>query len=47
MTSLLSQFVSKTNFESYEDFQENFRILVPKNFNFAYDIVDAYSRDSP
>ncbi len=47
MTSLLSQFVSKTDFESYEDFQENFRILIPENFNFAYDIVDAYARDSP
>lgn len=47
MTSLLSQFVSRTNFESYEDFQENFKILVPENFNFAYDVVDAYARDSP
>ena len=47
MTSLLSQFVSKTDFESYEDFQENFKILVPENFNFAYDIVDAYAGDSP
>ena len=47
MTSLLSQFVSKTDFESYEDFQENIKILVPENFNFAYDVVDAYARDSP
>jgi acetyl-CoA synthetase len=47
MTSLLSQFVSKTDFESYEDFQENFKFRVPENFNFAYDIVDAYARDSP
>ncbi len=47
MTSLLSQFVSRTDFESYEDFQENFKILVPENFNFAYDVVDAYARDSP
>ena len=47
MTSLLSQFVSRTDFESYEDFQENFKILVPENFNFAYDVVDVYARDSP
>ena len=47
MTSLLSQFVSKTDFESFEDFQKNFKILFPENFNFAYDIVDAYARDSP
>ena len=47
MTSLLSQFVSQTDFESFEDFQENFKILVPENFNFAYDVVDAYARDFP
>jgi acetyl-CoA synthetase len=47
MTSLLSQFVSQTDFESFEDFQENFKILVPENFNFAHDVVDAYARDFP
>ena len=47
MTSLLKKFVSKTDFDSYEDFEKNFKILVPENFNFAYDIVDAYARDSP
>ena len=47
MTSLLSQFVSQTDFEFYEDFKENFKILIPENFNFAYDVVDAYARDFP
>jgi acetyl-CoA synthetase len=47
MTSLLSRFVSQTDFESYEDFQENFRIIVPENFNFAYDVVDEYAKDCP
>ncbi len=47
MTSLLNQFVSKTDFESYEDFEKNFKILVPENFNFAYDVVDVYARDFP
>ncbi|HII01631.1 TPA: AMP-binding protein [Methanosarcinaceae archaeon] len=47
MTSLLSRFVPKTDFESYEDFHENFRIIVPENFNFAYDVVDEYAKDSP
>jgi acetyl-CoA synthetase len=47
MTSLLNKFVSKTDFESYEDFEKNFKILVPENFNFAYDVVDVYARDSP
>ena len=47
MTSLLSKYVSRIDFESYEDFKENFRIIVPENFNFAFDIVDEYARICP
>ncbi|MDD1758576.1 MAG: AMP-binding protein, partial [Methanotrichaceae archaeon] len=47
MTSLLSKFVSKTTFESYEDFKENLKIIVPANFNFAYDVVDVYAQIDP
>ena len=47
MTSVLSRFVSRVNFDSYEDFKTNFKILVPENFNFAYDVVDAYAHESP
>ena len=34
--SLLNRFLDKTEFESYEDFQRNYRVKVPANFNFAY-----------
>jgi acetyl-CoA synthetase len=47
MSSLLSRFVSKTDYESYEDFKENFKFVVPENFNFAFDVVDAYAAESP
>jgi acetyl-CoA synthetase len=47
MSSLLSKFVSRTDFESYEDFKNNFKIIVPENFNFSYDIVDVYAREHP
>ena len=47
MSSLLNKFVPKIEFESYEDFKENFKIDVPDNFNFAYDIVDAYAEEVP
>jgi len=47
MVSLLNKFVKKTEFESYEDFVENFKIDVPENFNFAYDIVDEYAKIAP
>jgi len=47
MVSLVNKYVKKTDFESYEDFVENFKIDVPENFNFAYDIVDEYAKIAP
>jgi acetyl-CoA synthetase len=47
MSSLLDRFVPRTDFESYEDFKENFKITVPENFNFAFDVVDVYAKDDP
>jgi len=47
MSCLLSQFVNRVDFESYEDFFENFEVKVPENFNFAYDIVDYYAEHQP
>lgn len=31
----------------YEDLKKNYRVEVPENFNFAYDIVDRYAREVP
>jgi acetyl-CoA synthetase len=47
MACLLDRFVSRTEFHSFEDFQENFAIRVPENFNFAYDVVDVYAAEHP
>jgi acetyl-CoA synthetase len=44
---MLEPFVSRVDFDSYEDFVQNFRINVPENFNFAYDIVDEIAKRSP
>ena len=30
-----------------EDFKENFEIIAPENFNFAYDVVDAWAAQAP
>lgn len=35
------------DFSSYEDIKKNFKIKVPENFNFAYDIVDRYAEEAP
>src|ERR1035437_3737154 len=44
---MLERFVNRVDFTSYEDFHENFRLIVPENFNFAYDVVDEYARTEP
>jgi len=47
MTALINEFVNRVEFDSYEDFRDNFRIRVPENFNFAYDVVDRYAEIEP
>ena len=36
-----------TEFTNYEDLKNNFKIKVPENFNFSYDIVDRYEALEP
>lgn len=45
--NFLSKYLPRTDFDSYEDFRENYRITAPENFNFGYDIVDEYARLEP
>jgi len=40
---LLSKYLPKTEFNSYEDFYHNFSITIPDNFNFAYDVIDVFA----
>ncbi len=47
MSSLTKDFVNKVDFESYEDFKENFEFKIPENFNFAFDVVDRYAEEDP
>lgn len=44
---MLKKFLSRQDFTSYEDFYENFKINVPENFNFVYDVVDAIAAEDP
>lgn len=34
-------------YDSYEDFQKNFKIKTPDHFNFAYDVVDEWAAVAP
>ncbi|MCH4154849.1 MAG: AMP-binding protein [Muribaculaceae bacterium] len=44
---MLEKFLERTEFSSYEDFMENFKVKVPENFNFAYDVVDEWAKTEP
>lgn len=44
---MLHKYLSQTEFADYDDFMQNFRVKVPDDFNFAYDIVDAYAEREP
>ncbi len=44
---LLDRFTDKLDFETYEDFRDNFKIKVPDNFNFSYDVVDVLAEEQP
>ncbi|HBN84865.1 MAG TPA: acetyl-CoA synthetase [Clostridiales bacterium] len=45
--NLLDKYVSKLEYDSYEDFRQNFSINVSDEFNFAYDVVDEYALKCP
>lgn len=40
---LLHRYLPRIEFDSYEDFKENYKVNVPDNFNFGYDVVDAWA----
>ncbi|MDR1692686.1 MAG: AMP-binding protein [Oscillospiraceae bacterium] len=44
---LLERFLPRIEFDSYEDFIENYRLNVPERFNFGFDVVDAWAELEP
>jgi acetyl-CoA synthetase len=47
MNEILSRYLPRIDFDSYEDFYENYKCNVPSDFNFAYDVVDEWARLQP
>ncbi len=45
--AIIDRFLEKTEFSSYEDFMQNYKVNVPQDFNFGYDVVDAYAAENP
>ena len=44
---LADRYLNKTEFDSYEDFIKNYKLNIPENFNFGFDIVDVYAKEDP
>ena len=47
MDYLLKKFLPRIEFDSYEDFKANYTVNVPENFNFGFDVVDAWAEAEP
>src|SRR5674476_218094 len=44
---MLEKFLQQPEFKDFEDFKANYKLLVPENFNFGYDIVDVWAAKEP
>ena len=44
---MVGKYINRFSYKDYEDFKENYRIIVPENFNFGYDIVDEWAMKEP
>lgn len=44
---MVERFITQTSFTSQEDFIKHFHVRVPENFNFGYDVVDAWTAEQP
>jgi acetyl-CoA synthetase len=45
--TMVEKYINQLKFKDFEDFKANFKINVPGNFNFAYDIVDEWAKQQP
>ncbi|MFA6677053.1 MAG: AMP-binding protein [Bacteroidales bacterium] len=44
---MIEKYLKQTSFTSYEDFKDNYELIVPEHFNFAYDVLDEWARIEP
>ena len=44
---MLEKFLPRIEFDSYEDFKKNYKVDIPQDFNFGFDIVDGYAKERP
>jgi acetyl-CoA synthetase len=44
---MLERYLPREKFDSYEDFKKNYKVNIPENFNFAYDVIDEWALEKP
>ncbi len=44
---MIERFLMQTHFSSEEDFKEHLQFKIPEEFNFAYDVMDAWAAEAP
>lgn len=44
---MIERFLTQTTFTSEEDFKNNLHFKIPENFNFAYDVMDEWAKETP
>lgn len=44
---MVEKYIKQTHYKNQEDFKANFKINVPDNFNFSYDVVDEWAKTHP
>ncbi len=44
---LLDKYLPRIEFDSYEDFKQNYKVNVPDDFNFGFDVIDAWAEAEP
>ncbi|HZJ77325.1 MAG TPA: AMP-binding protein [Clostridia bacterium] len=47
MNEIIKRFCPNIEFESYEDMKNDFKINVPSDFNFGFDVVDEWAKIEP
>jgi len=44
---MIEKYLKQTKFADYDDFKANYELIVPEDFNFAYDVVDDWAKKEP
>lgn len=44
---MIERFLKQTCFTSEEDYKQHLKFIIPENFNFAYDVIDAWAEETP